>query len=470
MNKNKLVLLLQTFSEKEWAELKDFIRSPFFNNEKQLVELLDAFSTFIPSRLSELPEKDQFFKRRWPSETWDSKKIDYQMSKLNKLAERFLAIQSFEEQDQLVDLELLDVLSRKGLRKAYRQIDRKLDKQLAEQEQYDKGGLFFSLRHAQIKELDFGRTRKRESDFTIELNAQTLDRYYYVNRLALACNMLDRQAILNTKYDTQLSEHWLEHVKAQQFFGEPLIEIYYTIYQALLQESEEKYFFQVKELLNRFENHINRQTLAEIYLLSINYCARKIRQGHTDFIKEAFTIYTTGIHNKALYQEGHLSPWTFTNVVKLSLRLQDYEWTETFIEAYQDQLPPTFQESAMQYNLADLYYYTARFDEAQEALRKVEYTDPNFYLGARELLAKIYYETGAEESLLSMIASFTMFLKRNKKLSNHLKQPYLNFCRLLLKIVRRSKRDVASLEEELTETPLLASRNWLQKIEAEHRK
>jgi len=60
-----------------------------------------------------------------------------------------------------------------------------------------------------------------------------------------------------------------------------------------------------------------------------------------------------------------------------------------------------------------------------------------------------------------------MFLKRNKKLANNLKQPYLNFCRLLLKIVRRSRRDLATLEQELAETPLLASRAWLQKIERE---
>lgn len=465
MEGNKLIVLLRALSEKEWLELRDFVASPYFNQEIQLMELLDYLQEYILDRMVELPEKDYFFRTYWPKEKWDNKQIDYQMSKLNKLAERFLAIQHFEQQEALVEVQLLDALSRKDLRKAYRQINRKLEKRLSQQQLYDKNRFFLELRYAQIREADFGRTRKRKSDTTIEEHTQALDRYYYANRLSLACNMLDRQAILNTEYELQLSEEWLEHVRDQQFLGTPLIEMYYTIYQALLNEQEEKYFREVKDLLRAYEKQTSRPTLAEIYLLSINYCARKIREGQTAYLNEAFAIYKTGIQNRALYQEGYLSPWTFTNVVKLSLRLQHYEWTESFIQEYQDQLPPDFRENAVQYNRADLYYYTARFEAAQDALRKVEYTDPNFYLGARELLAKIYYETGAEDSLLSMIASFTIFLKRNKKLSNNLKQPYLNFCRLLLKIVRRSKRDLATLEQEIAETALLASRAWLQKIE-----
>jgi tetratricopeptide (TPR) repeat protein len=261
----------------------------------------------------------------------------------------------------------------------------------------------------------------------------------------------------------------MTHLKNNQFFGQPIIEIYFTIYQTLIEQQNPDHFIRLKALLRTYQHTIARQELADIYLLAINYCLRQMRQQKTNFMREALNLYEAGIESKTLYKDGYLSPWTFTNVIKLFLGVREYNKAEAFIKQYGSAMPPDFSENAVRYNLAELYYYTQRYDEAQVQLNQVEYTDPNFYLGARELLAKIYYETGAEESLLSMIASFTMFLKRNKKLSNNLKQPYLNFCRVLLKIVRRSKRDQATLEQELSETPLLASRHWLQKIAKEAR-
>ncbi|HKK77169.1 MAG TPA: hypothetical protein VJ953_18965 [Saprospiraceae bacterium] len=467
MKKTKIVQLLQKLSEGEGLALRLYLQSPYFNQDARALALFEALYRYAPDQWSVLPEKLAFFRKEWPTERWDNKKTDYLMSQLNKLAEHFLAIEQVQGQAALLDIYLLDALSQKGLRKAFRQIQQQWIRQQAKQALHDKHGFFLQLRFEQIQEADFGRTRQRKDDRTIERHTQSLDRYYYASRLSLACNMLDRQAILNTQYEIQLTDDWLVHLRQYRFFEEPLIEMYYTIYQALLHEADESHFRQLKTHLQANTVVLSLAALSEIYLLTINYCARKIRSGKTEYIQEAFAIYKAGIQNRALYQEGYLSPWTFTNVVKLSLRLRDYSWTESFIEQYQDQLPPEFRENAVQYNRADLYYYTTRFAEAQEALSKVEYTDPNFYLGARELLAKIYYETGEEESLLSMIASFTMFLKRNKKLANNLKQPYLNFCRLLLKIVRRSRRDLATLEQELAETPLLASRAWLQKIERE---
>lgn len=151
-------------------------------------------------------------------------------------------------------------------------------------------------------------------------------------------------------------------------------------------------------------------------------------------------------------------------MVKLSLRLQHYTWIESFIQEYAPKLPGSFRENALHYNLAELYYYTNRFDQAQEHLNQVAFSDLNYYLGARVLLAKIFYETDEEEALLSLISSFTIFLKRNKQLSNNLKHTYLNFCQILFQILRRSPAQMKKLQEKISNTSLLTDRAWLENI------
>ena len=79
------------------------------------------------------------------------------------------------------------------------------------------------------------------------------------------------------------------------------------------------------------------------------------------------------------------------------------------------------------------------------------------------MLAKIYYETNEENALLSLLAAFTVFLKRNKNISADLKKTYLNFCHFLFQIIRKKKKHLPKLREEIRITKLLTDRAWLLK-------
>ena len=147
--------------------------------------------------------------------------------------------------------------------------------------------------------------------------------------------------------------------------------------------------------------------------------------------------------------------------MKLSLRLQQFAEIELFIERYAERLPSELRADALAFNRAELYYYTGRIDEAQSLLNQVSYSDLNYYLGARVLLAKLYYESGASKSLLSLLAAFTIFLKRNRQISSALKQTYLNFCELLFQLIRRKPEQMEALREKVQAVQLLTDRGWL---------
>jgi hypothetical protein len=466
MQNTKLIQGLSKLAKEEWARFRQFVASPYFNQREELLILLDFLERYWPDFDSNQLTREVVYEAVFPSQQYEDKKLRYAMSWLYQLLEQFWLVERQSTETYRNQALLMDILSEKGLGKAYRKYNRDMEEQLAQSTKHDAAYFWSAQQWAQTRDMHFQRQRQRRYDPALQDATDYLDQYYFLERLKFACGLLDRQAILKGDYDPKLSEAWLSHLEAYKFFGEPIIELYYFGFLALREEEEEQHFGQLRRKLNEVSGNIGKQALEEMYHMTINYCARKIRQGQSGYVEEALKLYTDGIERGILIKRGELSPWAFTNVVKLALRLKRYAWIEQFIQRYSKKLPEKFRENALHYNLAELYYYTKRLSDAQHHLNLVAYSDLNYYLGARTMLAKIYYEEGEEEPLLSLLAAFTIFLKRNKELSAPIKQTYLHFCELLFQLVRRPKYKLKGLKERIASTSPLTDQGWLlQKLE-----
>ena len=62
------------------------------------------------------------------------------------------------------------------------------------------------------------------------------------------------------------------------------------------------------------------------------------------------------------------------------------------------------------------------------------------------------------------MASFSGFLRRNKKISPALKKTYLNFCNLLIQLLHDNPRKREKVKAQIQHTQPLAERAWLMKV------
>ena len=106
----------------------------------------------------------------------------------------------------------------------------------------------------------------------------------------------------------------------------------------------------------------------------------------------------------------------------------------------------------MNYNLVDLYYYKKELGKALEYLHKVEYSDVFYALNSKEMLLKIYYEMNEEEALHNLLASFRIYLKRNKLISDNIRLPYQNFISLLTQTVKSEPHQRSIIIEKIKNT------------------
>lgn len=459
MEKKKLYSNLKVLSSEEVKRLQALLESRYFRQNEACEKLLLHLLRFWPNYEQAVLEKTAVWAQLFPGLPFVDKQWRYHCSDAVGLIESFWTLEQLLRSGVLPDLLLHEALAEKKLDKNFQDINRRLEARFAKPQTRDVQYFREKLHWLNTNEQAFERSRQRRFDLTLQHASDALDAYYFLQKLQYACVMLDRQAILQGEYNTGISEAWLEHLLTHDFFGEPLIRLHYVILKALQEEDKEAYFLEMRQAI---EAEIGEgSTLRNVYLLAINYCARKIRQGKGQYLQEALSLYHQGLDRGILLDGKEISPWTFTNVVKLSLRLQQFTEIEQFIARYAERLPTPLRADALAFNQAELYYYTGRTDEAQALLNQVSYSDLNYYLGARVLLAKLYYEGGATKSLLSLLAAFTIFLKRNRQISSALKQTYLNFCDLLFQLIRRKPEQMEALREKIQQVQLLTDRGWL---------
>ncbi len=453
----KLQNILKSFNSEDEKDFLNFINSPYFNKKDDLV----IFYKYLINH-----KNNDFDKTVLCHDIFDkpltTKELGYLISDLMKQVELFLIYEEFKNKDALKKQYLLKQLQVRNLNKLFSQKISQYQKNPAQIKNVD---YFFSkfqayelLEHFQIANL-----KQRIFSPDNQPIITYFDKYFILKKLMIYCSIISRNTLTSSKLELTFYDEILNFIHLNNLREEPVIDIYYSMVEMLNQKDEQNSdaFEHLKILVNTQNHLLPKDEIYDVYLHIINYCLKKIRTGQQKFVKEALLLYKHAIESGVFIINNSLSPWKFNNVIKLAIIDNQFDWAKEFIDKNSEKLPKTFRNDAINYNLAQLLYNENKFDEALIHLHRLKHTDFSYRLGSREILAKIYYEKGEEEALLSLIASFTIFLKRNKNISSNLKVPFLNFCDLLNQILRRNPKKIQKVKEKIIKTKIVTSKSWL---------
>jgi hypothetical protein len=401
----------------------------------------------------------------FPGAAPEEARLNHLMSFLLKLAEDFLGLELYWKDKYAHGNQVLRALGNRNLEKHYHFNLEKLRKTITREKQLDGPQLYASYSLEIYEAERFVRNAPRQFNESVQKATDSLDAYYLLEKLRRTCYMYTSQAILATPYNLQLVEEICRFVGANlESMPTPAIEAYYRIFQLLSKENPDEDFQLLKVLLEARAPEFGQEDLRDVYQYAINFCNIQIMKAREQYVPEAFALYSTGVESGVLLENGVLSPWHFKNIVNLALKLKKYDWTEHFIASTTPLLATEFQADARHFNFALLFYTTGRLDEALLHLNKVEFTDLHYSLGAKSMLCKIYYENEDIDALESLIHAFNTYLRRNKFISENVRQAYLNFTQLLRKIHRAHPKQFPALLESVEKTQMLAGKEWLVEI------
>lgn len=459
MKNSKLFLLLRRLEDWELEEFDDFIRSPYFNKREELVSFFHILRTLDPNFTGEHLDRASVFHELFPQQEFDDKKLAYLMNYLLKLGERFIGQKKYEENEDTQYLDILHGLVDKRLQKSYSFLIKKLDRKYASYEGQDAEFWYNRFKLAMIKLEHFQSLKQRRYDPSIEEFALALDDFFFFEKLKHATSTSTIKDLIKADVRLGMVDEISSYMESADNIP-PQIDLYRYLFSAY-QNPDSSTFERFLRLLGSQEESMAPKQKRELFFFAINYCGSRIMEGNTSYYSVVLDLYMRGVENKALFENGYLSPYTYTNIVKLCLGLKKIELLEDFLEKNSKYLPPEKRIDAEHLNRAELAYFKKDYEKVFENLNALDHSDFYYSLGSRVLLLKTFYAQNDIEPLLSQITSFNQYLRRNSKLAPSMKKPFENFCKSLALIMRAKPGKKDTIKEKIRNQHPVAEKSWL---------
>lgn len=478
----KLLEVLRVLSAKERARFQKFVRSPYYNEQQELNQLLDAILTYAPNFDAGELNVTYLFQQVYPGQAFERQSLNRLNSKLFKLLEQFLVAEQLHGLPQEKHHHLLDFYLSHGLDKQVETHFRKLEGEQSKLKKGDPRRIQWQLTlEKKLARWEAARDR-RSGDINLQAYNAALDRFFLLEKLELINAMLGRQRVIHVDYQTTWLEEILQHLADSEFADWPAIELYAQVLLLQLEPTKGEHYFQLKRFLLQGAQHF-LPAEQRAYFSYLEGAAKSIFP-ISEYFKELFSLYQAQLKSGALLPAGKLHHTVFKNIVLTALELGHFDWVEEFIDTYQDRISPkVFRKQACLQNRANLHYYQKEYAEAQQLLLQSNPRDTYYKLSQKSLLARIYFENKEIDLLLNFLNTFGKFVFDQKRRIASTKvdsyRLFVNSCRRLCHILEESPDGYAAfcrdkpitqshplsrlkeLQEQIQQGPIFYSKKWL---------
>ena len=463
VKKSRLWEVIEQLSRRDLREIGDHVRSPILNKRDYVVKLYD-FLMECAMTLDIIPDKALMHSKTFPGLEYDDSRIRSAMSVVLKIIERYLALTVIDENPAAVSLALAKAYRKRNLSKHYQQTIRNtadyLNKVPHQHADFHNG--LYDLENERYQSLSAQRQLK---SINLQLLSDRLDIGYLSQKLRQTCFSISHMQVYTTEYDFGLLPEILQKAGQPPYQNIPAISLYYHGYFALTNSDEETHFQKFKTQLFEFGNQFPKNELRDLYLLATNYCTKRFNDGATHFAKESLDFYKQALQQEILLINGYLSSYTFSNIVATALLVEDYSFTENFLDQHKKSLAPKNKKQIYSFNRARFEYQRGNFDKALDLLQQRLYKDLLLNLSAKTIMAKIFYEMQATDLLLSHLDAMSQFIRRKKVMAYHQEnfQNFISFLRKIVEIPDFEKEQRKQLKTDIEAVKAVAERKWLLK-------
>ncbi|MBK9337739.1 MAG: hypothetical protein IPM98_14715 [Lewinellaceae bacterium] len=461
---SKLITLLRALAPRQLSRLGDFLRSPYFNKNRDCLLLFEYLQKYAPHFAHDHLTREKVLEKLVLEKPADDKSLAQLGRKLLTLAEKFLAVEAFLDdpwEQQMLAARQFHVLN---LPKHHQVAQAEADAFFENTDLRD-AGFFLKKLLTEKMALEQGDAHQIDYNRHLQLAVDALDAYYVAEKLRYACHILNHEAVLNIRYASAHIEDILRWAEGPDFENAPPVQVYSRIALLLKNPEEPARFEQARQAVVQHERAFPADELRQAYTLLLNYCTHRINR-HNDerFWAEYLEINKLLLKNRLIFDGAVLPPWRYTNLVNVGLKVGQTDWVWDFLHNHRKQLPPEYTDNVFRYNLAQYHYHQKNYDSAQRALAQVEFTNVVFNITARSLLIKIYWETGQSELLLAYLEATRIFLHRNRLLDAGRKRQMQKFVEITTKLARTAAFDKDRLRALLDQLPAVQEmlhRDWL---------
>ncbi len=464
----KIASVLRQFDVWTLNRLEKFIKSPYYNVNDRLTSLYMRLSDLIKTDAPEekWPGKADLWQEMYKNEEYSDSRLRKYFSDLLRLVEEFLIVEDLhtkplKEVSHLlnsISINRLKILENQAVKTAKTRSKRAV-KRSAEfyYNQYKIEKELYILEEYEIKRME---------KLNVEKILGHLDKFYFAEKLRFYYKILSQKNVAEYRYEILFLDEIMAHIEDRDYTDEPHIHLHFLVVKLALDPYNEDIFEQVKQGILDYIDIFPQTEARDLYNAALNFCIRQLNRGKTAYLDEIFQLYQASIKDRTIFLNNEITPNTFRNIVITGLRLDQFDWVESFIKNYADNLNEKYRSNAVNFSTARLYYYRKEYERVIPLLSRVEFSEMSYTLGAKALLLATYYELNEVAPLHSFIDSFRTFLNRNKdKITLERWKNYHNligFVRKLSDVMPFEEDKIQKIQEEIDNAEGIADIQWLK--------
>ncbi len=468
MKDTKVYHFLSGLTKTELNRLSKYLESPYFNRNEILLTIYYQLEQHFRNNSSAELGTTSIWNQIYPQTPYHGDRFRKLCSELMDLCEAFLAQQIYDDNPLHQANYLLQAVHHKQIERMYTSATNTA-RNLAKKQFFKPASYYYYLYEIEknlykLENVELNRASKKNIEkINLEKIVSNLDYFYISEKLKYYCSLLSWNKIIALDKNLLFIQEIIKIARSAEFIDIPPIAIYLKIQDTIIDFENENHYFELKHLIEKYIDLFPVDEAKNIMDNAINYTILKGNKGNFVYLKESLDLYKKSLDKELLYVNSEITPWTFKNIVSIALRQKEYEWTENFIIQYGDKINKLYQQNAVNFGLAMVYFSKKEFGKTISLLNKVEYDEIYYSLDAKVLTISTYYELDEYMFLGSFFESFKNYLNRNKNVSQSNKIRYLNLIKYTKKLVESaqySKIKLLKLKEEIkADSPY--GKNWL---------
>lgn len=475
MQKTKLAQLLNKLEETEVKAFNKFLASPYFNNSPVIIRYWEQLKKNLSQLDAPSLHAEKLFKKLFPKEEFQEKKLRQIRSRLLKLLEEFLVIEQLKKDNYAYKKRVADVYFEKELKlefeKRYQLLlkDLKVEDFLTGEQLHRK----LSLYH----QLYFNHLHTKRDEYPKYLSASTdlLESYYERQKQLYALEWFSHQE----RYSHAIPTLILQYKKGLHTNGSELTDTLESIYKNMLklflvpQEMEKTAYYLCKDQLTKNYYHLGSKEKNIFLKLLINFCITRFKEGK-QLDEELFYLYDLGLSDNSIFVNEKITNLTFLSIVINASKLKKIDWARSFVNLEKWRLYEDKKETYLGFAEAAILFYSDNFKDCLKLISNLDYTYFTLMeVVKRELQIRAAFEIYINDSsykttILSFILNLEKYLNRKIVLSIRKKEACFQFIKLLKMVIQWNEEKehlnkLILIKEKIQDATLISSmfRNWL---------
>lgn len=470
MENTKLIKLLKSLSKSEIFRFRDFVSSPYYNKNQNVIKLCEKILNFYPGFDPDECNEENIFRQMFGKEKYNYFKIKNIISDLYQLSSLFLKLTSVEKKGIENEIALLNELHERKLDSLYLFKEKQINKYFKDVPVKDE---FFYQAYYQLARVNTSHVKFIKTGYSFDLIQKEFDNYVQYTLIVLLRNyakMLTNKNHGNIQFDMKMFDQVWDYIKDMEFEHNPSCRIYKQIISLEKSRDENDY----RELLRSKEKYSGNLSIEDLYyilLVANSFAAYRLKLGDESYYNERFSIFRELIDRK-IQTPDYILYVNFVNTYTAAILADELDWAENFLGHFQNGISPKEERvNTINFCRAFRAYRLKEYDKALEYFSKTSFKLFLMKVMVKSYTVRIYYEQNLYEQTFLSIDAFRHYLKSEKLIAEDQKFAHYEFLKYLSDLTKlksdglKNNKDVnlSMLRKKIkgmSSNPL-GAKNWL---------